>query len=247
MFRRGADFSLRIPYSLSPARKALHAYRTRKHIFMSKFLYRLGSWSYRKVWPFLAFWLIVLVAMVGLTAGFAKSPNPNFSMPEMDSTTTQDKMMERFGQDTDAMSAPEGTVVIQAPEGKNLTDKQVAGKVDDLLSELKDTGALKAQDKLVSPVMAAAGMEKQMGEKMKAQHMPDEQIQKNLQQLSPLSEDKSTGTVTITFDAETVMDIPEEDMTKVTDVLNKYDEGDLTVKYQGNAFSSAGQEMGGSA
>ena len=214
---------------------------------MSKFLYRLGSWSYRKVWPFLAFWLIVLVAMAGLTAGFAKAPNPNFSMPEMDSTTTQDKMMERFGQDTDAMSAPEGTVVIQAPEGKNLTDKQVAGEVDDLLGELKDTGALKGQDKLVSPVMAAAGMEKQMGEKMKAQHMPDEQIHKNLQQLSPLSEDKSTGTVTITFDAETVMDIPEEDMAKVTDVLNKYDEGDLTVKYQGNAFSSAGQEMGGSA
>ena len=214
---------------------------------MSKFLYRLGSWSYRKVWPFLAFWLIVLVAMAGLTAGFAKSPNPNFSMPEMDSTTTQDKMMERFGQDTDAMSAPEGTVVIQAPEGKDLTDKQVAGKVDDLLSELKDTGALKAQDKLVSPVMAAAGMEKQMGEKMKAQHMPEEQIQKNLQQLSPLSEDKTTGTVTITFNANEVMDIPEEDMTKVTDVLNKYDEGELTVKYQGNAFSSAGQEMGGSA
>ena len=214
---------------------------------MSKFLYRLGSWSYRKVWPFLAFWLMVLVAMAGLTAGFAKSPNPNFSMPEMDSTITQDKMMERFGQDTDAMSAPEGTVVIQAPEGKDLTDKQVAGKVDDLLSELKDTGALKDQDKLVSPVMAAAGMEKQMGEKMKAQHMPEEQIQKNLQQLSPLSEDKTTGTVTITFNANEVMDIPEEDMTKVTDVLNKYDEGELTVKYQGNAFSSAGQEMGGSA
>ena len=214
---------------------------------MSKFLYRLGSWSYRKVWPFLAFWLIVLVAMAGLTAGFAKAPNPNFSMPEMDSTTTQDKMMERFGQDTDAMSAPEGTVVIQAPEGKNLTDKQVAGEVDNLLGDLKDTGVLKDQDKLVSPVMAAAGMEKQMGEKMKAQHMPDEQIKKNLQQLSPLSEDKTTGTVTITFDADEVRDIPEEDMTKVTDVLNKYDEGELTVKYQGNAFSSAGQEMGGSA
>ncbi|MCZ9306921.1 MMPL family transporter [Corynebacterium sp. c8Ua_181] len=214
---------------------------------MSKILYRLGSWSYRKVWPFLAFWLIVLVAMVGLTAGFAKSPNPNFSMPEMDSTTTQDKMMERFGQDTDAMSSPEGTVVIQAPEGKDLTDKQVAGEVDNLLSDLKDTGALKNQDKLVSPVMAAAGMEKQMGEKMKAQHMPEEQIKKNLQQLSPLSEDKTTGTVTITFDADDVMDIPEEDMTAVTDVLHKYDEGDLTVKYQGNAFSAAGKQMSGSA
>jgi len=156
-------------------------------------------------------------------------------------------MMERFGQDTDAMSAPEGTVVIQAPEGKDLADKQVAGEVDNLLGDLEDTGALKNQDELVSPVMAAAGMQKQMGEKMKAQHMPEEQIEKNLQQLSPLSEDKTTGTVTITFNANEVMDIPEEDMTKVTDVLNKYDKGDLTVKYQGNAFSSAGQEMSGSA
>ena len=100
---------------------------------MSKFLYRLGSWSYRSVWPFLAFWLIVLVAMVGLTAGFAKTPNPNFAMPEMDSTTTQEEMMEHFDQGTDAMSAPEGTVVIQAPAGKELSDDVVAGDIDKLL------------------------------------------------------------------------------------------------------------------
>ena len=67
---------------------------------MSKFLYRLGSWSYRKVWPFLAFWLIVLVAMAGLTAGFAKAPNPNFSMPEMDSTTTQDLSLIHISEPT---------------------------------------------------------------------------------------------------------------------------------------------------
>ena len=59
---------------------------------MSRLLYRIGSWSYRKVWPFLAFWLVLLVAMGGLAAGFAKEPNPNFTMPEMDSTVTQDKM-----------------------------------------------------------------------------------------------------------------------------------------------------------
>lgn len=73
---------------------------------MSRFLYRLGSWSYRTVWPFLAFWLVLLIAMGGLAAGFAKSPNPNFTMPEMDSITTQNEMMDRFGTDTDAMSAP---------------------------------------------------------------------------------------------------------------------------------------------
>lgn len=41
---------------------------------MSKFLYSLGSWSYRKVWPFLAFWLVLLMIMAGLMVGFAKSP-----------------------------------------------------------------------------------------------------------------------------------------------------------------------------
>ena len=216
---------------------------------MSTFLYRLGSWSYRKVWPFLAFWLVLLIALGGLAAGFAKSPNPNFSMPDMDSTVTQEEMMERFGTETDAMSEPSGSVLIQAPEGKTLEDPEVAGDVDKLLGELKDTGALTDTDALVSPVMAAAGMQQQMSEKMAAQGMPQEQIEKNLQQLSPLSADKRTGTVSVTFDSENVMDIPDEDLTAVTDVLKDFDgEGsDLTVKYSGNAFNGAAEGMSGSA
>ena len=216
---------------------------------MSTFLYRLGSWSYRKVWPFLAFWLVLLIAFGGLAAGFAKSPNPNFSMPDMDSTVTQDEMMERFGTETDAMSEPSGSVLIQAPEGKTLEDPEVAGDVDKLLGELKDTGVLTDTDALVSPVMAAAGMQQQMSEKMAAQGMPQEQIDKNLQQLSPLSADKRTGTVSITFDSDSVMDIPAEDLTTVTDALKDFDGdgSDLTVKYSGNAFNGAAEGMNGSA
>ena len=216
---------------------------------MSKFLYRLGSWSYRKVWPFLAFWLVLLIAFGGLAAGFAKSPNPNFAMPDMDSTVTQEEMMERFGTETDAMSEPVGNVIIQAPDGKSLEDPEVAGDVDKLLNELKDADVLKDTDALVNPVMAAAGMQQQMTEQMAAQDIPQEQIDKNLQQLSPLSEDKRTGTVSITFDSDNVMDIPAEDLSKVTDVLNDYDgdASDLTVKYSGNAFNGAAEGMDASA
>lgn len=216
---------------------------------MSKFLYRLGSWSYRKVWPFLAFWLVLLIAFGGLAAGFAKSPNPNFAMPDMDSTVTQEEMMERFGTETDAMSEPVGNVIIQAPDGKSLEDPEVAGDVDKLLNELKDTDVLKDTDALVNPVMAAAGMQQQMTEQMAAQDIPQEQIDKNLQQLSPLSEDKRTGTVSITFDSDNVMDIPAEDLSKVTDVLDDYDgdASDLTVKYSGNAFNGAAEGMDASA
>ena len=206
---------------------------------MSKFLYRLGSWSYRKVWPFLAFWLALLVAMGGLAGAFAKSPSPTFSMPDMDSTVTQEQMMERFGTETDAMSAPSATITLQAPEGKKLTDKAVMGEVDSMIKELQGTDALKDPDAIVNPVMASMGMQKQMTEKMAAQGMPQEQIDSNLAALSPLSEDKRTGTISINFDAASVTEIPAEEMTAVTDVLNQYDDGDLTVKYGGNAFNGA--------
>lgn len=206
---------------------------------MSKFLYHLGSWSYRKVWPFLAFWLVLLVAMGGLTGAFAKSPSPTFSMPDMDSTVTQEQMMERFGTETDAMSAPSATITLQAPEGKKLTDKAVMGEVDSMIKELQGTDALKDPDAIVNPVMASMGMQKQMTEKMAAQGMPQEQIDSDLAALSPLSEDKRTGTISINFDAASVTEIPAEEMTAVTEVLKKYDDGDLTVKYGGNAFNGA--------
>lgn len=210
---------------------------------MSRFLYRLGSWSYRKVWPFLAFWLVLLIALGGLTAAFAKSPNPNFAMPDMDSTVTQEKMSERFGTGSDAMSEPSGTIVIQAPEGAMLTDQAVMGEMDAMIEELKATGALTGTEQLVNPVLAAGGMAQQMGQQMAAEGMPQEQIDSNLAALSPLSPDQTTGTLSVSFDAEEVMAIDPADRDAVTQILNEYDQGDLTVKYQGNAFNSMSEGM----
>ena len=215
---------------------------------MSRLLYRIGSWSYRKVWPFLAFWLVLLVAMGGLAAGFAKEPNPNFTMPEMDSTVTQDKMNERFGNDSDAMSEPTGTVLVQAPEGKKLTAPEVMNEVDSLIDDLRATGALEDSDEMVNPVLAAKGMEKQLGEQKAAQGTPKEQIASDLKALSPLSEDQRTGTFTVTFDAPEVMEIDPDAKDAVTDVIDRYDAGEngaahIAAKYSGNAFQSAGQDM----
>lgn len=205
------------------------------------FLYRLGSWSYRRIWPFLAFWLIVLIALGGLAGAFAKTPNPSFAMPEMDSTITQDKMAERFGTGGDVMEAPEGSIVVQAPAGEKLSDPEISAEVDQMITALQDTGALKEQGAIVNPVLAAAGMQQQMTEQMAAQGIPQDQITQNLEQLSPLSSDGRTGTLSIVFDAPSVMEITDEDMASVTDILKDYDASDLTVKYQGNAFASTGE------
>lgn len=211
---------------------------------MSEFLYRLGSWSYKKVWPFLAVWLILLGALGFGAVNFAQSPSPTFSMPDMDSTVTQEEMNERFGSDEDAMSVPSGTVVIQAPEGTTLQDPQVMAEVDAMLDELKATGDFREPEAIVNPVLAAAGMAQQMGEAKAAQGMPQEQIDADLAALSPLSPDGRTGTVSVTFTEDNIMDIPEETLGEVESILERYDATDLTVKYSGNAFSGAGEMNG---
>ena len=211
---------------------------------MSEFLYRLGSWSYKKVWPFLAVWLILLAALGFGAVNFAKSPSPTFSMPDMDSTVTQEEMNERFGTDEDAMSVPSGTVVVKAPEEKTLKDPEVMAEVDAMLDELKATGYFRDPDAIVNPVLAAGGMAKQMSEAKAAQGMPQEQIDADIAALSPLNPDGTTGTVSVTFAEDNIMEIPAETLDEVEGILERYDDSELTVKYNGNAFSSAGEMDG---
>ncbi|QNE89234.1 MMPL family transporter [Corynebacterium incognita] len=208
---------------------------------MSKFLYKLGRWSYRTAWPFLAFWLVLLVALGGLAANFAKDPSPSFSMPDMDSTVTMEQMNDRFGTDGDAMSEPAGTVVVKAPEGKKLTDPEVMQEVSALADDIKGAASYKDAEAIVNPVMAAKGMEAQMGKQMKAQGMPQPVIDDNLQALSPLSEDQSTGLINFTFDAPSTMEVPDGDLQAVKDIVADYDDGDLQVAYQGTVFQAAGE------
>src|SRR5699024_7519955 len=78
--------------------------------------------------------------------------NPSFAMPPMDSTTTQEERAERFGDDSDYMSDPSGTIVIEAPEGTTLTDPEVMADVDSLVEDLKATGALADKDAIVNSV-----------------------------------------------------------------------------------------------
>lgn len=218
---------------------------------MSRFLYRLGSFAYRHTWPFLAFWLIVLTGLGITVSTVAQQPSPNFSMPSMDSTDTQERMQEHFARDKaergeesaeqDFVSAPEGTVVIQSQD-KPLTDPEVMAEIDALVADLQATGALTNPESVVNPVMAAAGMEQQLRGQLEAQGMPEEKIQADLAAISPLSEDEHTGTISLTFDAETAMEIDAADRDAVTALVDGFDEqAEFKSGYSGNAFMG---EMG---
>ena len=218
---------------------------------MSRFLYRLGSLAYRHAWPFLAFWLIVLTGLGIAVATVAQQPSPNFSMPSMDSTDTQERMQERFARDKaaqgegteeqDFVSAPEGTVVIQSQDAP-LTAPEVMAEVDALVADMQATGVLANPETVVNPVMAAAGMEQQMREQLAAQGMPEEKIRADLAAISPLSEDEHTGTISLTFDAATAMAIAPEDREAITSLVDAFDEQPgFQAGYSGNAFMG---EMG---
>ncbi|HHU66615.1 MMPL family transporter [Corynebacterium sp.] len=205
---------------------------------MATFLYRLGSAAYRRSWPFLAFWLILLLAVGGLAGAFAQKPSSSFTIPGLDSVVTMEKMQEIFPAAEDSTNAPTGNIVIRAPEGTTLTDPVVAAKVDEMLAEVRDTGLLSDPETIVDPVMASQGLQAQMVPQMEAQGMPQEKIRADLATVSPLSADETTGIVTVRFDADTMLDVPTSDVATVTDILDRYDEGDLTVVYNGNTFGA---------
>ncbi|MCH6197404.1 MMPL family transporter [Corynebacterium mastitidis] len=207
---------------------------------MSRFLYRLGSLAYRKKWPFLAFWLVLLVALGGLAGAFAKSPSTSFSIPGLRAVETQERMQELFPDAGDSLSAASGTVVLHAKDS-TLDDPRVAAQVDALLGGLKETGALAETDSLVNPALAAEGMRAQLAPQLEAQGLPAEQIAENLAAISPLSQDRSTGTATLTFDAPTAQDIDADDLERVTEVLDGANSDALSVTYSGNAFNGAGE------
>ncbi|KQB85972.1 MMPL family transporter [Corynebacterium lowii] len=208
---------------------------------MSRFLYRLGNLAYRKKWPFLAFWLVLLVALGGLAGAFAKTPASTFSIPGLAAVETQERMQELFPESGDAVSSPSGTVVLRAEDGTTLDDPAVAEQVNDLMAELSETGALTDTDALVNPTLAAQGLTAQMTPQLEAQGLPPEVIEKNIAAISPLSEDHTTGTVNIAFDAPSMQDISSEDKDKVTEALDNANSDTLSVTYSGNAFSGAGE------
>ena len=210
---------------------------------MASFLYRLGSTAYRRSWPFLAFWLILLLAVGGLAGAFAQKPSSTFTIPGLDSVVTMEKMQEIFPAAEDPTNAPTGNIVIKSPDGATLTDPAVNAEVNEMLAEVRDTGLLSNPETIVDPVMASQGLQAQMVPEMEAQGMPPEKIAADVATVSPLSRDETTGIVSVRFDEPSMMDVPADDIATVTDILDRYNEGDLTVMYNGNTFGATSGEI----
>lgn len=212
---------------------------------MATLLYRIGRSAYLHRWRFIAVWLLLIVGMGTAAATMSTTTSMNFSIPGLESVETQEKIKERFpGDSGDQIEAPTGKVVIKAPEGSTLADPGVDKEVQQLTAALKDVEGLTDTEALVPPAVAAQGLQKQMVPALKAQGMPQEQIDANIRAISPLSEDKTTGTLDVTFDAPTNMDIPAEYIEDFEQTVEE-NKGNLDVAWSGNAFQMS--EISGTA
>ncbi|QFQ02859.1 Membrane protein YdfJ [Corynebacterium urogenitale] len=212
---------------------------------MATLLYRIGRSAYLHRWRFIAVWLLLIVGMGTAAATMSTTTSMNFSIPGLESVETQEKIKERFpGDSGDQIEAPTGKVVIKAPDGSTLADPGVDKEVQQLTAALKDVEGLTDTEALVPPAMAAQGLQKQMVPALKAQGIPQEQIDANIRAISPLSEDKTTGTLDVTFDAPTNMDIPAEYIEDFEQTVEE-NKGSLDVAWSGNAFQMS--EISGTA
>ncbi|PZR05525.1 MAG: MMPL family transporter, partial [Corynebacterium kroppenstedtii] len=151
---------------------------------MARFLYRVGTAAYKHKWRFIAVWLLILIGMGAASAALSSTTSSAFSIPGIESEKAQNTMKERFLGAEDQITAPTGTLVFQAENGKKLTDPDEQQAVNDTLSKLKDADILKSSDSMVDPATAAAGTTQKITEVGKQQQLPDDQIAKNVQSVS---------------------------------------------------------------
>lgn len=239
---------------------------------MASALYRLGRAAFRRRWFAIVGWLAAVALAGGLAAGLSTSPSNTFSIPGVPSETAMNLMEERFADnesDSSATSAtsPSATLVFHSTDG-TLRDSTTQAGVQSTLRDLANGGFLTRTDTLADPATAADALAKQMQDAFDAQMaeaekvMPapttDEELQaqlqqrddaqrdlaKNIEAVSPLSPDATTGTVAVTFDADTAQDVTAEQRSAFEQIIANHRGNGLEIEYGGNAFQMSAPASG---
>ncbi|MFC7495613.1 MULTISPECIES: MMPL family transporter [unclassified Nocardioides] len=205
---------------------------------MATLLYRLGKTAYRR-WPvFIAAWVVALIAVGAVAAGFAKPMTDSFSIPGIPSEKAADMQEELFPQSVDAFDQATVNVVVAAPEGHTLQDPAYAAAVDSLVSDLRGLPQLAADAPIANPVSAADSQRQQMLESARQSGTPPSQANANADALSPLSADGRVGTITFDFDVEAPADIEAATLDQLHDVMADARADGLTVEANGSGMSA---------
>ncbi|MBB3045549.1 MMPL family transporter [Nocardioides soli] len=205
---------------------------------MATLLYRLGKTAYRR-WPvFIAAWVVALIAVGSVAAGFAKPMTDSFSIPGIPSEKAADLQSELFPASQDAFDEATVNVVVAAPEGHTLADPAYEREVDQLIRDLAALPQLPDDAQLVNPVAAAAQQEQQILGAAQESGTPAKTARANADALSPLSPDGRVGQISFRFDVDTVADVEPSTITALDEVMAEHRADGLQV--EANGSGSAG-------
>jgi RND superfamily putative drug exporter len=218
---------------------------------MAMLLYRLGKTAYRK-WPFfLAAWLIAFIA-VGTVAGTLSKPmSDSFSIPGIPSEKAADMQAELFPGAKDAFDQASVKVVVAAPEGEKLADRENAAAVDALVADLDTLPQMPDRSDQgspgpMNPVQAASAQREQFVKAAEQAGGDATAAEANSEALSPLSEDGRVGTITWDFDVDTVADVKPSTIDALGDALAEARTQGLIVEANGSG-TTAQPEIGGAS
>ncbi|MGB2922560.1 MAG: MMPL family transporter, partial [Mycobacterium sp.] len=89
---------------------------------MSRYLFAIGGFSYRRRWLVLGAWLAALAAVAVAFVGFRGEPSDNFTIPG----TESQRAVEQLRQELPAFGGAQTQLTFAAPEGRAITDPALA-------------------------------------------------------------------------------------------------------------------------
>ncbi|AFM15583.1 putative RND superfamily drug exporter [Mycolicibacterium chubuense NBB4] len=119
---------------------------------MSRYLFALGRFSFRRRWWVLGTWLAVLIGVALAFAGFRGQPSDNFTIPG----TESQRAVEQLQQKLPAFGGAQTQITFAAPPGRTITDPALAPAIDQAMAGLATVpdiaaAAGPAQTRQISP------------------------------------------------------------------------------------------------
>lgn len=119
---------------------------------MSRYLYALGSFSFRRRWLVLGVWLAVLLGCASAFIGLRGAPSDNFTIPG----TESQRAVEQLQKNLPAFAGAQTQLVIAAPQNRAITDPAFAPAIDQAIAGLTSipdvaVAAGPAQTRQISP------------------------------------------------------------------------------------------------
>ncbi|GAA4124028.1 MMPL family transporter [Nocardioides fonticola] len=215
---------------------------------MATLLYRLGRTAYRR-WPIaIGAWLVALIAVGTIAAGFGKPMTDAFTIPGIPSEKAQDLQAELFPGSVDAFDQAGVTVVVAAPEGSTLADRNVARSVDQLVARLQKLPQLSEAGSaaIADPVQAEQTQTSQILKSARQSGTPPDEARADAANLSPLSADGRVGLISFAWDVDTPADVKASTIDALDAAMASARADGLTVEANGSGSKVQG-EVGGAS